>query len=574
MTRAGRWPPFWTVPLAVVLLAAADGEPPPSAAAPDHAPWAVPGVVALSAQPVPARDALADAIVAAAEETWMRAAPDVAAGLFALYGASPPARLWLDATGAPTGDARTGVALLTGATAEGLEPAAYGAAEVAARLGALAGRGAGRQAAARFEVALSAALLQLLRDLDRGLVDPRAVEFWLPPRARQPDLPALLRESVAAHRLPEAVAELSRLPGLHVDLRAALARYRAVAADPAVAPLPATGPALVSGKRSADLAALHRLLAAFGDLAPEVAAPGPTAVFGAEHAAAVARFQARHGLAADGVVGPATRRALAVPLAFRVRQLELALERLRWLPDLGEERLLLVNLATYRLSAYGADARREKPELEMAVVVGKALRTETPVLVAALEQVVFRPSWGVPVSIAAGEVVPAQVRDPTYLDRHGMELVGRGGAVPATPANLELARRGALSIRQRPGPGNALGLVNLHFPNPYGVYMHGTPETALFRRARRDESHGCVRVEDPVALTTWALAGEAGWAREQVAAAMRGSRSRTVSLATPVRVVFYYLTAVATDGGRSVHFAEDVYGLDARLESALSGADR
>jgi murein L,D-transpeptidase YcbB/YkuD len=185
-----------------------------------------------------------------------------------------------------------------------------------------------------------------------------------------------------------------------------------------------------------------------------------------------------------------------------------------------------------------------------------------------MRDVIFRPFWNVPRSIVRGEILPALARDPSYLARHDLELVrGEGddaASVAATPQAIALLREGALRLRQRPGPRNALGLVKFDFPNAEHVYLHGTPAQQLFARPRRDLSHGCVRVENPVALAQWAL----GWPRERVEAAMHGARTQRVALARPVRVVLFYTTAVVL--GDAVHFAHDVYGHDARLERALA----
>jgi murein L,D-transpeptidase YcbB/YkuD len=242
------------------------------------------------------------------------------------------------------------------------------------------------------------------------------------------------------------------------------------------------------------------------------------------------------------------------PSSMHVRQIELAMERLRWLPDLNGSRLLVVNIPMFRLWTFEEDRADGTPSIEMNVIVGRARTTRTPVFAAELRSVVFRPSWNVPDSIVRNEILPALGRDPRYLEKHDMELTRSGGRV---------------SVRQRPGPGNALGLVKFVFPNPHNVYMHATPVRELFGRARRDFSHGCVRVEDPVTLAVWALADEGGWTREQVVAAMESTTTEAVVLRRPVRVVLFYTTAVYMADTGTVRFADDIYGYDARLEKAL-----
>jgi len=155
-----------------------------------------------------------------------------------------------------------------------------------------------------------------------------------------------------------------------------------------------------------------------------------------------------------------------------------------------------------------------------------------------------------------------------------MEIVrGEGDdaqVVPASAENLALLQRGQLRVRQRPGPGNALGLVKFVFPNADNIYMHGTPAPALFRQDRRDFSHGCVRVADPIALAEWALKDRPEWSRARILEAMEGEQSRHVQLPRPVHVILFYTTAIVDPENGAIHFAEDIYGHDARLDRALA----
>jgi murein L,D-transpeptidase YcbB/YkuD len=288
----------------------------------------------------------------------------------------------------------------------------------------------------------------------------------------------------------------------------------------------------------------------------------------------VRRFQIRHGLEPDGILGKGTQAALRVPLTWRVRQIELALERLRWLPDLGDERLLAINIPMFRLWAWDLTPPNDAPSLAMDVIVGRALSTQTPVFDEEMREVIFRPYWNVPRSILRNEILPLLERDPDYLRRQNMEIVRGAGdnaqPVQATAENLVLLRKGALRLRQRPGPNNALGLVKFVFPNEENVYMHGTPAQALFSRSRRDFSHGCVRVEDPVALAEWALKERPEWTRDRIVSAMAGTQSFHVSLPRPIQVILFYTTAVVMPEDGTIHFADDIYRHDARLDRVLA----
>jgi murein L,D-transpeptidase YcbB/YkuD len=259
--------------------------------------------------------------------------------------------------------------------------------------------------------------------------------------------------------------------------------------------------------------------------------------------------------------------ALNVPLASRVRQIELSMERLRWLPELPPGPFIAVNLPSFRLWAFKAAGA--PPVLATRVIVGKAVRTQTPLFIGTLRHIEFNPYWNVPPSILRAEIVPALLRDPDYLVKNDMEVVGPG-VQTVSAATLAALRAGALRVRQRPGPRNSLGLVKFVFPNDADVYLHGTPARQLFGRARRDFSHGCVRVEDPLALARWVLRGRPAWTVERIEAAMAADAPQRVDLPRPLPVILFYVTAMAMPADGALHFAADIYGHDARLEQALA----
>ena len=478
---------------------------------------------------------------------------------------------WLDAAGRPNASARDGLRLLARAGDDGLSPQDYGAADLAGRATALdAAHEAAPAAGATFERDLETALLRYFHDLHAGRVDPRALGFRVATRGiAAPDAAAQLHAAAAAGRLAEAAASLRPRFVQYEKLREALARYRTLASGAAPERLPDNATVQV-GDAYAGAAALQRRLVAYGDLPEAGPAPGPR--YDAALAEGVERFQRRHGLPATGMLGRATLAALNVPLSRRVQQLELALERLRWLPDWGTQPVIGINIPMFRLWARDP-AAPDGIGADMQVVVGRALNTQTPVLADELRYVVFRPYWNVPRSILLHDVLPALERDPAYLQRNDMEIVRGAGddaqPVAASPGNLALLRQGSLRVRQRPGPKNSLGLVKFIFPNDDNVYLHGTPATQLFERARRDFSHGCVRVQDPVALAQWVLRDPPRWTRARIEAAMAATVPQRVDLARPIPVVLYYLSAMVMPGDGLLHFADDIYGHDARLARAL-----
>lgn len=508
--------------------------------------WVVCGLAAAPAQAAPAS--------AGSPATAATRPAEAPTGLQALR--------WLDDAGQPLAPTLVALRLLNDAGAEGLHPDDY-------RLAAVPADAEGRAA---WERALSRTLLRYARDLHQGRVDPRPLGFrW---DAQRPAFDAQAWLLAARPDLATAAAQLPPPVAPYAALRRALAAYRALpdqSTGPALPPLPRK---LEPGGRWAGMAALRRQLRALGDLPADAAEPTDPQLYDAALSEAVRRFQQRHGLADDGIIGRSTEAALRVPPAQRVRQIEWSMERLRWLPPLDDPRGVAINIPTFRLQTWEGHAASATPGPAMGVIVGKALDTRTPVMVATLRHLIFRPYWNIPRSILLKEVIPAWLRDPAYLERHHMEIVrGPGDDAQVLGTGLEhveALRAGALRLRQRPGPHNSLGRVKFVFPNDEAVYLHDTPAPLLFQRSRRDFSHGCVRVEDPAALAQWLLQGNPGWDRARVEAAMAGADNQRVELARPLPVVLYYLTAVVDPRDGRLHLADDLYGHDARLAAALA----
>jgi murein L,D-transpeptidase YcbB/YkuD len=422
---------------------------------------------------------------------------------------------------------------------------------------------------------LSAAVLRYLRHLRNGRIEPRVAGLRIDTPRVSPDLGPLLLAAITDNRVSQLAAE-SRPPlAQYRALREMLRRYRTLAADPTLSQLPADTSVIRPGNSFGATSTLHHLLSALGDVRRDVPNPSDPGRYEGALVDAVRRFQARHGLAPDGVLGKATWASLRLPLSRRVRQIELALERLRWLPDLGAARLVALNIPMFRLWAWDTIQPGGAPNFGMDVIVGRALATETPLFVEEMREVVFRPYWNVPRSILRKEVLPKLERDPDYLRREDMEIVRGAGddaqRVELTPEAVAELRNGVLRVRQRPGQKNALGLIKFVFPNDEDVYMHGTPAQGLFAKSRRDFSHGCVRVADPVALAEWVLQDRPEWSRERILAATSGSRTIRVTLPQSIQVVFFYTTAAVVEDG-TIRFADDIYHDDAELERALANA--
>lgn len=476
--------------------------------------------------------------------------------------------LWFDAQ-RPSTQAMQALALLADAAADGLDPADYDVAGLR-RAAAAAARPQAPEAQRRaFDAALTRALERFLADLARGRVEPRAAGAFYP-RPPAPDTAALLRAAAAADRLPQAVRAAAPALPQYEALRRLLADYRALGAHPAWAqPLPPLPRGrLDPGQPYEGLAQLAQRLIALGDLPAGLALPPR---YEAVLVEAVRAFQQRHGLAVDGVIGRATRAELEVDPAQRAHQIALAMERLRWTPVPQAARAIVVNLPQFTLHAYAGHDGRGQRALERPVIVGGATpaRSRTPLFAAELRYLEFSPFWDVPRSIVEHDLGPRLRRDPQAFEREGFEFVTGDGRLVRQfdQALLAAVLRGQARMRQRPGPANAMGQIKFALPNPFVIYLHDTPDTALFERVRRDLSHGCIRVRDPLALAAFVLAAEPEWDEARIVAAMTRDRPTTARLRAPVPVLIEYRTAVAVEG--RPHFYPDFYGLDRVLTRAL-----
>lgn len=371
-----------------------------------------------------------------------------------------------------------------------------------------------------------------------------------------------------------AISDFKDVPQYQRTVKA-LEHYRQLAAQDDGAILPSTKKPVDPGDHYSGVQRLVRLLRLVGDL-PIGASADDSDNYAGDLVAAVKRFQARHGLEPDGRIGKGTLAALNTPLSFRVRQLELALERWRRLPYDPARPAILLNLPEFQLRAFNGG--NSEPALEMKIIDGRAGKRRTPILSSQVDTVLFRPYWNVPRSIQRNELVPQIRKDHSYVTKNEFDIVTPRLDVVARQLGddaddlIAQLRSGKLLLRQRPGPKNALGLVKFEFPNPYNVYMHDTPTKSLFARARRDFSHGCIRLEHAADLAEWLLPDQDGWTREKIEAAMQGEETFSVKLRQPVPVMTMYLTAVVAAGGE-VRFYEDIYGDDATLERELAAED-
>ncbi len=484
------------------------------------------------------------------------------------YGARAMVPLWVSEQGA-SARARTLARILDSADRDGLDPQDYGAQAIGALLNAER-----PELLAQLELRLSLGLMQLASDLGRGRTSPHIADPKLYPYREAVDRGRVIRGAAEADDLVAYLRSYQPQTPRYDRLKAALADYRVLAARGGWAPI-AGGPTLKPGMTDSRVAPLRARLRLWGDLkeADDRALSGGEAnLYDEALVEAVERMQVRHGLDRDGVVGPASLAALNVPVEARIEQLILNLERRRWMRDDLGQRYIFVNLADFVLKLVD----EPKTLLDMRVVVGKTYHM-TPVFSAEMTYLEINPFWNVPLSIARKEILPKIRQDVSYLAKNNFTLFSdwSGGAKVVDPATIDwtLAKEKsfAFKLRQGSGDGNALGRLKFMFPNRFSVYLHDTPAKSLFKKASRDFSHGCIRVENPVALAAAVLADTPGWPRESIEQVIDLGKRQVVTLSKPLPVHISYLTAFVNKDG-SVHFRGDIYKRDERLSEALLGA--
>ncbi len=501
---------------------------------------------------------------------------------------------------APTPTAKQLLQLFTDAAQKGLNPEDYDASRWPARLDHLAKIRAAKDNStqaqndvAQFDLAMTISALRYLSDLHLGRINPQTLNFDIdvPGKRAAFDVVKLLTDQiVSSPDVASAVAAIEPQNPLYKATEAALPQYIALAKQQDANPQPAL-PSLSTGVKplvpgdhySAADALLARLQLEGDAPAPDQPAADSNApakpastVYTTALSDAVKHFQQRHGLAVDGKLGQGTIDALNVPLDTRVQSINDTLERFRWLPDNYQQPRVFVNLPEFMLRAYAPD---HSLDFKMEVIDGEAKGFhDTPMFVRLMRYVVFRPYWNLPPSIIKKEIVPHLSKSGMgYLGAHGYETTTRTGTVVSNATLSDIAHL-RYTVRQKPGPLNSLGLVKFLFPNEYDVYMHSTPELNLFGLARRDKSHGCVRLQHADQMALWVLGGDqkdpenqTTWDIDSIHDAMNNEdkNNKTVGLHTPLPVVLTYMTALADEDG-TVHFFADIYGYDKDLEAALA----
>ena len=418
---------------------------------------------------------------------------------------------------------------------------------------------------ARLEILCTDAFLTYAAHLTYGRFNPKSVyKIWQMP-IDNIDPVELLNEAVASGQVGLALHKLAPRHPAYAQLKAHLARYRQIATEGGWSMIEG-GEKLEAGDKGERVLQLRDRLFITGELAEF----NGSDLFDDELTLAVIRFQTTHGLVMDGIAGQKTLAALNVPVKERIHQIELNLERWRWLPQQLGERYIHVNITDYSLSVI----EQEKTVVSMPVIVGRTSRS-TPSFSANMTYIVANPYWTVPKTIAVEDKLPLLRKDPDYLIKHNFRVYQwhDGEPVELNPRSIDWGRVNRsnfnYSLRQEPGPENALGLLKFMFPNQFDIYLHDTPTRELFEQATRAFSSGCIRVASPIELANYLLQEDPEWGPQSIVSTVALGANEIIHLAKPIPVYVLYWTAWVGEDGR-MQFRDDIYDRDAVLTAAES----
>jgi len=424
----------------------------------------------------------------------------------------------------------------------------------------------------KLDIVLTLGMIRYVADQREGRLLPRLADPKLFATARdaEVDWQTLFQTAFKTPDMAAFLADQAPPFNQYRLLQKTLAEYRKIAAAGGWPSIP-QGPVLKPGSVDSRIQNVRNRLVITGDLgATEINGD----VFDHPLAEAVKKFQKRHNLSNDGVIGKQTLAAMNVSVDYRIQQIIINMERYRWLKPLHDERLVVVNIAGFEAAA----GTQNNSDISMPVIVGNTYH-ETPVFNDTIEYVVFNPYWNVPPSIARKEMLPNLQKDPGYLKKHNMRIFQgwKPGAAELDATTIDWAQvteRGmnGYHIRQEPGPDNALGSLKIIFPNEYSVYLHDTPAHNLFKKEARALSHGCIRMGKPAEMASWVLGGEEkGWSVERVKEVVASRKQLEVTLDQPVPVHILYRTVFIRPDEDAVYFYSDIYGRDKLLAQALLG---
>ncbi len=449
---------------------------------------------------------------------------------------------------------------------QGLYPADFHAAAIEDMRSRLSEQQADAAALADFDLLMTDSFVRLGSQLVDGKVDPEALDAaWnFGQRVLDQDPEPLVNEAIESGKIAMLLQELEPRHQVYIDMKATLAKYREIAAKGGWPQLP-DGQALKLGVEDERVAVLRDRLVVTGDL--KEAASAGAEVFDETLEQAVKRFQERHGLEADGAVGPGTRAAMNVPVEARIDQIRVNLERGRWVLSGLEDQFIIVNIAGFQTYVVKGD----EDIWTTRSIVGTPFQ-KTPVFKENMDHLVFNPTWTVPSGILGRSILPKAQEDPSFLTEKNFTVVDSSGkqvGPKSVTGSKYSAKNFPYQIVQAPGPNNALGQVKFMFPNKYAVYLHDTPEKPLFERSERAFSSGCIRIDNPMDLAELLLRDKSGWDRERIDEVVASGKIETVNLDNPMPVLLLYWTIDTRPEDGAILFMKDIYERDANILQGL-----
>ena len=381
----------------------------------------------------------------------------------------------------------------------------------------------------------------MLNNYEKGYIKRKEMERFVP-RKREDAI--ALADSLAnkKHKDDKYFDDVNES---YKHLKVQLSQYLTIAKNGGWPQVNSVKKSLKQGISSPDIPVIKKRLAITGDLA----GTDTSQVFNDTLAMAVKNFRSRHGFSEVALISDSVIKEMNVPVEKRIQQLLMNMDRMRWLANNPTGNLIVVNIPEFVMHVYEGT----KKAFDIVVVVGKEGHN-TMMFNGDLNQVVFSPYWNVPPSIVAKEIMPAIDKNSGYLAKENMEITGNDDGLPV--------------IRQKPGPGNALGKVKFLFPNSFNIYFHDTPSKSLFNKDKRAYSHGCIRVAEPEKLANYVLRNQPEWTPEKISEAMNSGDEKYVKVKDPIPVVITYYTAWVDENGR-LNFREDIYGHDAKLAQKM-----
>lgn len=470
----------------------------------------------------------------------------------------------------PRAQATSLVKAIHGAILEGLEPEDYHLATIETLLAELrhnivTNRSLEPDKLADLDLLLTDAFLLYGSHLSAGRVNPETIRSEWFIKNRELDLVEILQSALDEDQIEEALETLPPQHAGYARLKRALLQYRAIMRRGGWKILPSGQ--MLRGNRGVRVAALRSRLIVSGDLDEST---DDHSLFDQVLEQGVRRFQKRHGLDIDGIVGPATLAALNVPVEEHIRQIKVNMERWRMLPHDFGRRYILVNIPNFELGVVEDD----QILMTMRVVVGRTSR-RTPVFSGTMTYMELNPYWHIPPTIAREDILENIWKDPEYLLKTNIRVFKnwKAQAPEINPDSIDwsqiTAKNLSFKLRQEPGPSNALGRIKFMFPNKFDVYLHDTPARALFKKTKRSSSSGCIRVEKPIELAEYLLRDDPKWTHEEILAAINSNKRQVVLIREPIAVHVLYRTAWV-DEDDTIHFRDDIYGRDKMLDEALN----